>query len=353
MLSRTKKRSLVIGVVVALVLATVMQQQPNWRTGAVTEEPVDVLLIMDNDYGGNVPFIITIFERYGWNITTTGLDETLVSCDYLGETFDVDIVLTDISDIAQFDAISIMPGESHEQLRTTQAALDLIQEAVAQDLVVSAWCRAVRVLAAADVLDGKNITGNADYEAEYIAAGATFNELVPPVIDGNLVTGVRSRFYRDEMCQAIATALGVYEADPPALDAITIGPSPLTLGMNACLEVHLSDAHPIYMVNVKVFELNESGLHASETHLLYFELTQLSAEGVYNGTLADLAVGSYTVDIYAWDNYMNDVVYAYAINFTVSEETSSASWLDQLLIPTAIGGSVVVIVLAVVLFRRR
>jgi hypothetical protein len=353
MLSHTKKKSLVIGLVAALVLTAIMQQQPSWRANAVPEEPVDILLIMDHDYGANVPFIITIFERYGWNFTTTGLDETLVSCAYLGETLDVDILLTDIVDITQFDAISIMPGESHEQLRTTQAALDLIQEAMAQNLVVSAWCRAVRVLAAADVLDGKNITGHSDYESEYIAAGATFNELVPPVIDGSLVTGVRSRFYRDEMCQAIATALGVYESDPPSLDTITLAPSPTTIGMNACLQVSLSDAHPIYMVNAKVFELNESGLRANETYLLYFELTPTGLEGTYNGTLANLALGSYTVDIYAWDNYMNDVVYTYAVNFTVSETSSTPFGIDDLLIPAAVGGSVVVIVLVAVLLKRR
>jgi putative intracellular protease/amidase len=108
-----------------------------------------------------------------------------------------------------------MPGNSHDNLRGSEAALDVVREAVDEGLVVSAWCRAVRVLATADVLDGVNITGSADYREEYEAAGAIFNEMAPPVIDGNIVTGVHSRYYRTEMCIATATALDVYEVDAP------------------------------------------------------------------------------------------------------------------------------------------
>ena len=121
-----------------------------------SEDPVEILLLLDHGYGGNVPFIINIFERFGWSMTTTGLNETLTSCEYLNyEQKTVDILLTEINDLTQFDAITIMPGNSHDFLRTNQTSLDLINAAVDQGLVVSAWCRGVRVLAEADVIDGK------------------------------------------------------------------------------------------------------------------------------------------------------------------------------------------------------
>ena len=195
------------------------------------EDPVEILLLMDHGYGGNVPFIINILERFEWSITTAGLTENLTSCDYLGdEVFTVDMLITEVSDLTEFDIVSIMPGDSHDLLRTNQTSLNLISSAVDQGLVVSAWCRGVRVLAAADVIDGRNITGNADYVTEYEAAGATFNELVPPIIDGNIVTGVRSRYYRDEMCEAIATAAGVYETDAPTYVSATLTPQQSLLG---------------------------------------------------------------------------------------------------------------------------
>ena len=71
-----------------------------------------------------------------------------------------------------------------------------------------AWCRAVRVLARAGVLDGRRAVGHADYASEYEAAGAThLGDDHPPVIDANIVTSVRSRFYRSETCEAIGRAV--------------------------------------------------------------------------------------------------------------------------------------------------
>ncbi len=100
-----------------------------------------------------------------------------------------------------------MPGRSHTNILASQVTLDLIKSTVAEGLIVSAWCTAVRVLAKANVIDGKNVTGDADYRVEYENAGATFFESVPPITDGNIVTSVRSRFYRTEICESIAAAI--------------------------------------------------------------------------------------------------------------------------------------------------
>ena len=320
-----------------------------------SEDPVQILLLMDHDYGGNVPFIIGIFERYGWSITTTGLNETLISCSYLGyEEFTVDILMTEIDDVSQFDAISIMPGNAHELLRTNTTSLSLINEAVDQGLVVSAWCRGVRVLAAADVIDGKNITGNADYVVEYEAAGATFNELVPPIIDGNIVTGVRSRFYRDEMCQAIATALGVYEADAPVFVSATASPNPTTIPSSVSLTAEFTDATGVYNVDAHIFALNDTtGERGSE--IQYFTLDETSTDGVLTGTVEGLEIGNYTIDFKVWDVYLNEVTYSDAVNLLVVEEiTTNGSTLIpmQLIIATSMIGLACVCALVVYLRRR-
>ncbi|MBN2229712.1 MAG: DJ-1/PfpI family protein [Candidatus Thorarchaeota archaeon] len=284
-------------------------------------EPTKILLVLDHEYGMNVYFIITIFERYGWEITTTALNKTVSSCDYQVDTpFEVDFLLSDISNVAVYDAISIMPGESHENLRTNATALNLIQTAVQQNVIVSAWCRAVRVLAAADVIDGKNVTGNAEYSLEYEAAGATFFELVPPIIDGNIVTGVRSRFYREEMCQAIATAVGVYEDNPPTLVSVVVNPEIVEINTNVQVTVDLEDVTGINQVNCKVFELNDTGFRISTEPLYDVKLEQMSSELSFNGTITDLAIGNYSIDIIAYDVYLNQAEFVDVAGVLVVEE---------------------------------
>jgi hypothetical protein len=222
-------------------------------------------------------------------------------------------------------------------------------------IVVSAWCRAVRILAAADVIDGKNITGNADYEAEFVAAGATFNELVPPVIDENLVTGVRSRYYREEMCQAIATAVGVFESDAPTLQSAIATPQPSVFGTNVSLTVTLADSTGTFLVNARIFELDlTSGERVSGVHVQYFALDETASEGVFVGVIEDLEIGNYTIDIEVWDVYMNEEVYADGANLLVIEEPATPGPSNPMLwvLPGAAGAAIGVVVLVVFLRRR-
>jgi hypothetical protein len=321
-----------------------------------SQDSVEILLLMDHGYGGNVPHIFNILERYGWSYTTTGLNQTLTSCAYLNfQEYSVDILLTDIVDVTEYDAISILPGDGHDLLRTNLTSLDLINSAVNEDLIVSAWCRGVRVLAAADVIDGKNITGNADYESEYVAAGATFNELVPPVIDGNIVTGVRSRYYREEMCQAIATALGVYESDAPEIVSAVVTPQPSVLGTSVNLTVELSDTSGIYNVEVEVFDLAEPVEHSLGIYVQHLTLNETS-DGVFSVVIQGLELGNYTIDVTAWDIFLNELEQSDAVNLLVIEGLPSITGtdLDPMLIVVsgAMIGTVLVVVLVVFLRRR-
>lgn len=347
----------VVSIIVVMMLSFTVSAIPGSIDAvSAVDDPVEILLILDHDYGGNVPPIITILERYEWSITTTALNETVTSCDYLGDdTFTVDILLTEISDVAQFDAVSILPGNSHDLLRTNQTSLNLINAAMNAGIVVSAWCSAVRVLAAADVIDGKNITGNADYEAEYVAAGATFNELVPPVIDGNLVTGVRSRYYREEMCQAIATAVGVFESEAPVLQSAIANPHPCIVGTNVSLTVTFSDSTGTFLANAEIYKLNNtSGARLSETPVERFALDESTTEGVFVGVIEELEIGNYTIDFEVWDVYMNEAVYTNEVNLLVEEEPTPPDPIDpmQWILPGAAGGAIGVIVLVVFLRRR-
>ena len=182
---------------------------------------IRVLLLTDNQYGANYNYhdannsILEHFESYGWNLTLAALQNQVYPCSYASGVgalpIIVDTIFTDIDHISDFDAIVILPNTTGQSnVIADQAALDLISEAVDSGLVVGAFCKSVRVLAHADVIQGLKVVGNADYQSEYEAAGAIFlGNDHPPVIQNNIVTGVRSRFYRTEICEAIKLALDI------------------------------------------------------------------------------------------------------------------------------------------------
>jgi putative intracellular protease/amidase len=290
-----------------------------------TTNPIKILFVMDNDFGMNYYFIRDIFDRYGWDITTTALNQTIIGCSYEGgNPLDVDITISEIDDVTEYDVLTIMPGSSHESLRVNTTALDLIRDAVEQNLTVSAWCRAVRVLAAADVIDGKNVTGHADYQSEYEAAGATFIYYSPPVTDGNIITSVRSRFYREEICIAIATAVDYYEPNPPTFGSITVNPSPSVVNCNTTITVSIGDETQVHMVYCDIFELNETG-GREDSYSYHREMTATETDGEFEITTQDLDIGNYTVDILAWDCFLSYAEFFDAAGFIVVEETTTAT----------------------------
>jgi len=280
---------------------------------------VHILFIMDHDYGANYHFIRPILEGWGWTVTIAGTSDTLTPCTYQSSvtTVDSDILISDIDDVTEYDCISIMPGSSHALLLNDATTLDLIRTAIEEEMVVAAWCRAVRILARADVIDGKNVTGNADYASEYTAAGASYLGVVPPVIAGNIVTGVRSRFYRQAMCEAIATAVGVFEEDAPevsdvALASPTIDPSSWTT-----LSATITDVTGIESATAKIYTTNANGQRDLTVSPVEIDLTVQQGD-TYTTNITNLSEGWYTIDIVVRDVFQNSDTHASAANLTVA-----------------------------------
>ncbi|MGY5880981.1 MAG: DJ-1/PfpI family protein [Candidatus Thorarchaeota archaeon] len=356
---KIRRDRLVVGVFLLLTLTFSLGNSAFLTQADAQHNPIKILFVMDEDFGYCYGPIRTVFERFGWEITTTALNESLTSCSYAHNyVLDVDILLTEISDVNEYDIVTIMPGSSHDSLRTNETALDLIRDAVSENLIVTAWCRAVRVLAAADVIDGKNVTGRADYQAEYEAAGATFFELVPPVTDGNIITSVRSTFYREETCNAIAAAVGFYEPDAPTITSSSVSPSPSALNIDTILTVNFHDETFVLMVNCKIYKLNSTGGRPA-AHVYFERMNATETVDQFECVVRNLEVGNYTVDFFAWDCFMNEVEFIDATNFVVLEElptTTTTQEFDpmQWIVPGAIiGGAVVVIGVAIVLMKRK
>ncbi|KPK87165.1 MAG: hypothetical protein AMS27_03445 [Bacteroides sp. SM23_62_1] len=180
---------------------------------------VQVLLLIDDNYGANFNVddesmnIAELFESFGWVCNIISVKDSVQPCEGAAQNFNckpvaTDYLISDVQDLSQYKALVILPGESYPNLMVSQAAMELIRNAVKRDMVIAAWCRGVSLLAAADVIRGVSVTGHRDYTGEYHKAGAEYiSGDPPPVVDGNIITTVRSRYYRTQMCEEIYKAV--------------------------------------------------------------------------------------------------------------------------------------------------
>ena len=175
---------------------------------------VEAILLVTNSYGANYNLIRDVMEKYGWSLTTVGVTDTVTSC-YYGGPIAVDLTVSEVSDVSEYDVLAIMPatgwsGHSHDQLLESPEAIALVAEAVQEGLLVAAFCGGTRVLAAADVINGVHVTGHdhENYLPEYAAAGAIFvGNPVPPVQDGNILTCVRNQTNSALVCEVMRTTI--------------------------------------------------------------------------------------------------------------------------------------------------
>jgi putative intracellular protease/amidase len=186
-----------------------------------------ILLLADDSWGANWNIedekssLSEMFLSYGWKLDLASVKGEVASCEFARQATGVkslrmDLLISDIGSVKGYAAVIVLPGQSHENLMASRQALELLREADRKGLVVAGFCRSVRVLAAAGIVRGRRITGHPDYAAEYRNAGAVYlgfkdlekkADAPPPVVDGNIVTVVRSKYYREEAGEAIRTAV--------------------------------------------------------------------------------------------------------------------------------------------------
>ncbi|MHA1210908.1 MAG: DJ-1/PfpI family protein [Candidatus Heimdallarchaeota archaeon] len=265
-------------------------------------EQIEILMIFDNPYGAEYNHTRKLLEdRFGWSITTTSLFETIDACTITLPSFDVDYTIDNLPSLSNFDILTIMPGEVHENLMASQEVLDLVRDAVQRGLIVSAWCKGVRVLAAADVINGTMMTGQWEYKSEYQAAGGIYYEFSPPIIDGNIVTCQSSTEYRVEMCCALAEAVGVLENDPPIITDTLVTQ---IYQNNYSIMANVSDITGVFSVQAKLFLLSSLGFRVSNSPAYTVMLNETSTSGAYVSTI-EITDGQYSIDIDAVDIYYN------------------------------------------------
>jgi hypothetical protein len=212
---------LFILVVSVLPAASSSSERADQKANRNESKGITALLFMARNYGLNYFLNKDIFEQYGWTLIHTGALESIPACPPVADQVGIkpiipDVMVPDISDVKDYDAVVIMPAAGSfnpvpnpfVDILENPKAMSLISFAVDEGIALSAACSGVRVLAEADVIQKRKVVGSPRFQDEYESAGAIFlGKDHPPSIDGTIITGARGLYYGFANCQAIATVI--------------------------------------------------------------------------------------------------------------------------------------------------
>jgi len=88
-----------------------------------------------------------------------------------------------------WDGVVVIGGFAPLTIREDPDVIRILRDTNDRKGMVSAICHGVCVLVTADLIRGKNVTGNVPRSIEFTNAGATFHEIAPQV-DGNVITAI-------------------------------------------------------------------------------------------------------------------------------------------------------------------
>jgi len=105
-----------------------------------------------------------------------------------------------------FDGVIIPGGWAPDHLRIHDSVVDFVKKMASQNKMIAAICHGGWVIASADIIDGKRVTGYRAIRDDLIHAGGLFED-EEVVVDGNLITS-RKPDDLPAFCKAILKALG-------------------------------------------------------------------------------------------------------------------------------------------------
>ncbi len=266
---------------------------------ATVSKPLDNVqgIFLVADYSDYREFQIPkeILEDLGCKITVVGPNYTVISGG--GPMIEVDILINNINNVSRYEFLYTPGGVGVGNVIDNPDALELVVEAYNSGLIMAAICAGPVVFAFADIISGRNISGNIGVRTEIMQAGANF---IPDeiVIDDPFVTCDVVFVYTIAQ-QGIVKALGLFETDPPILHSYNI--EVVQSGSNNSLYIIVNASDYFGVASVKI-ELDKYNSKLSQYESAFkFELTENLEDNTFRGSIHQIPDGNYSIIIIVED----------------------------------------------------
>jgi protease I len=280
--------------------------------------------------------------EYGTEIDIVGPTAT-VEGEH-GYSVDTDFLIEDMTNVSDYDYMYVPGGYSPENLMLIPEALSLVVEAYNEGLVMAAICAGPILFAAADIISGRNISGNIAIESDVISAGANFIYAGTIVIDGPFVTADYARMY-DFAQRGILKALGLFESDPPELVDYLVNPVWVDPYGSVSIVVEVNDYFNTKTVIALLYRFIDE-----PPGVRIFRRVQLSRNAnntIYSNVVDGLPVGNFSLWFEVEDVLGNNYIYEYETGFYIGD-TSVVAGVPLISLLLIIGAS-----LGFIFTRRR
>jgi protease I len=229
------------------------------------------------------------FDEWRGSVIVAGLSENHSTTEGL---VTADILISDINEIALYDAIIIPGGEFASTLYSNQKIGRLLTDANDQGLVIAGIGNGTLIQAKVGLISGKKFTTLSSLVANLTTAGGTYIDGASVVTDGTIITASSPNY--EEFSYAIANAMG-YSYNL----TVDISFEKEENGWRYSITVEASDKDIIRRMSVNLSSL----VSGEKTLANSFELEEKS--GVFTTNLGILVNGYYVVDIAAESIYGN------------------------------------------------
>ena len=300
-----------------------------------------IILIANGFDNSELEAVENFMEQYGADIDIVGPTATVTSS--LGAIVDTDFLIDGFTNFSDYNFLYIPGGNSPETLVGMPNALTFVVNAYNEGLIMAAMCYGPWVLAAADIISGRNISGNIGIESHITGAGANY---IPTgiVFDGPFVTADVPYFDVFPQ-QGVIKAIGYFEFDPPELLNCTV--ELLTIGEygSASITVEVTDYFDPAIVNAHLYKFD---VELQEYIFSQKVVLHSNPENtIYSKTAALKGYDNYSLWIEVEDVLGNNAVYENSYQF-INEDPKEAG-LSLISIPILTGFSLITILLT----RRR
>ncbi len=355
-LKRVMKLEIIFVILGLSIIAINATPQTNHRDKKNLED-IKILSLIHHGFGNTHLIAKDQFESWGCSVVTVSAAETKLVNNCYNQPHKpimADFLMSEISDITEYDCLFVASGPHWETLRQGMTALNFIERAAENGVLISSLCVGTVVLADTDATNGINLQGMPGNDYFVQQHGAKPCHLARVINDRGVITGGPGSYPPNgstkapvtELCYAIVKeAMGYqYVVDTDVLT--TVEP-----WVNYSINVAISDqtdfprkvnmSASITQVKATVYSVSGN----SRMPEMNVKLETNDNGSTWSGSIIDLEPGNYEIDLQVIDSLS---LLEFYINVAGIPETTTTT-TDTISSNTTSDGTLLVLVFSFLL----